>query len=274
MPFLLLAYIVYYGLPSIGLSFDNWSAGLVALIVYNTAYMAEILRGAWIASRASRSRRARLRLFGAAPLPPHRPAAAGAGGRTGDRQPDDPDHQGQRLPHHHRVPELTHAASSIQSRHYIPFAAFIVAVFLYWGLCLWSRPRVAFGSDGGGAPMSATVAAMPRSRSGAATRPVRGRLSSSASARSRCSTASSFRWSRARPSACSGLRAPASRRCFAASTGSKCPMPARSTSRRADRREHRRRGHGRRPALARCARASAWCSSTSRCGRISPCCRT
>src|ERR1700689_3485941 len=34
------------------------------------------------------------------------------------------------------VPELTHAASSIQSRHYVPFAAFITAVFLYWGLCL------------------------------------------------------------------------------------------------------------------------------------------
>jgi polar amino acid transport system permease protein len=34
------------------------------------------------------------------------------------------------------LPELTHAASSIQSRHYIPFAAFITAVLLYWTLCL------------------------------------------------------------------------------------------------------------------------------------------
>src|SRR3984893_11579520 len=34
------------------------------------------------------------------------------------------------------LPELTHAASSIQSRHYVPFAASITAVFLYWGLCL------------------------------------------------------------------------------------------------------------------------------------------
>ena len=30
------------------------------------------------------------------------------------------------------LPELTHAASSIQSRHYVPFAAFITAVLLYW----------------------------------------------------------------------------------------------------------------------------------------------
>jgi len=34
------------------------------------------------------------------------------------------------------LPELTHAASSIQSRHYVPFAAFITAVLLYWALCL------------------------------------------------------------------------------------------------------------------------------------------
>ena len=37
------------------------------------------------------------------------------------------------------LPELTHAASSIQSRHYIPFAAFITAVLLYWTLCLVDR---------------------------------------------------------------------------------------------------------------------------------------
>ena len=30
-PFLLFAYIVYYGLPSVGISFDNWSSGLLAL---------------------------------------------------------------------------------------------------------------------------------------------------------------------------------------------------------------------------------------------------
>jgi polar amino acid transport system permease protein len=46
-PFLLFAYIVYYGLPSMGLRFDNWGAGLSALAIYHTAYMAEILRGAW-----------------------------------------------------------------------------------------------------------------------------------------------------------------------------------------------------------------------------------
>ena len=33
------------------------------------------------------------------------------------------------------VPELTHAASSIQSKYYVPFAAFISAVALYWAMC-------------------------------------------------------------------------------------------------------------------------------------------
>ena len=41
------------------------------------------------------------------------------------------------------LPELTHAASSIQSRHYVPFAAFIMAVLLYWGLCLIVEAGVA-----------------------------------------------------------------------------------------------------------------------------------
>jgi polar amino acid transport system permease protein len=37
IPFLLLAYVVYYGLPSLGINFDNWTAGLSALVLYNTA---------------------------------------------------------------------------------------------------------------------------------------------------------------------------------------------------------------------------------------------
>jgi polar amino acid transport system permease protein len=137
IPFLLFAYIVYYGLPSLGINLDNWKAGLTALTIYNTAYMAEIMRGAWVAQ-------------------PREPIDAGyAFGFTG-------------LRHFRRIvlpplllsvaplvgnqiiqvikdsafltvialPELTHAASSIQSRHYIPFAAFITAVLLYWLLCL------------------------------------------------------------------------------------------------------------------------------------------
>ena len=47
VPFLMLIYLVYYGLPHFGLNLDNWTSGLGALVLYNTAYMAEILRGIW-----------------------------------------------------------------------------------------------------------------------------------------------------------------------------------------------------------------------------------
>jgi len=40
IPFLLLAYLVYYALPSLGLNFDNWTSGLVAIVIYNAGYMA------------------------------------------------------------------------------------------------------------------------------------------------------------------------------------------------------------------------------------------
>ena len=47
LPFLIYVYILYYGLPSLGIRFDAWTAGFIALITYHAAYFAEILRGAW-----------------------------------------------------------------------------------------------------------------------------------------------------------------------------------------------------------------------------------
>jgi polar amino acid transport system permease protein len=137
IPFLLFAYIVYYGLPSLGINFDNWSAGLMALMLYNTAYMAEILRGAWnsqprepieagIAFGFSGAR-----LFRRIILPPLLLSAGPVIGNQMIQIIKD-----SAFLTIIALPELTHAASSIQSRHYVPFAAFITAVFLYWGLCL------------------------------------------------------------------------------------------------------------------------------------------
>ena len=145
-PFLLLAYIVYYGLPSIGLRFDNWGAGLFALVLYNTAYMAEILRGAWMAQPREPIEAGQafgysgLRLFRRIVLPPLLLAAGPVIGNQTIQIIKD-----SAFLTIIALPELTHAASSIQSRRYIPFAAFIVAVFLYWGLCLLVEAAVAFG---------------------------------------------------------------------------------------------------------------------------------
>jgi His/Glu/Gln/Arg/opine family amino acid ABC transporter permease subunit len=103
VPFLLLAYIIYYGLPTLGVRFDNWTSGLCALVIYNAAYMAEILRGAWASLPREQYRcRPRLRLFRLAPLPAHHLAADHGGLRAGDGQPDNPDHQGFGVPDHHR----------------------------------------------------------------------------------------------------------------------------------------------------------------------------
>ncbi|RAI64857.1 amino acid ABC transporter permease [Pseudomonas fluorescens] len=45
VPFLVLVYLIYYGLPQLGLRVDAWVAGVVGLAVYHGAYFAEILRG-------------------------------------------------------------------------------------------------------------------------------------------------------------------------------------------------------------------------------------
>jgi polar amino acid transport system permease protein len=137
VPFLLFAYIVYYGLPSLGLRLDNWSSGLAALIVYNTAYMAEILRGAWQAQPREPIEAGIAfgfpegRLFRRIILPPLLLTAGPVLGNQMIQIIKD-----SAFLTIIALPELTHAASSIQSRHYVPFAAFITAVLLYWGLCL------------------------------------------------------------------------------------------------------------------------------------------
>ena len=137
VPFLLFAYIVYYGLPSLGLRWDNWTSGLFALIVYNTAYMAEILRGAWVAQPREPIEAgvafgfSDLKLFRRIILPPLLLSAGPVIGNQTIQIIKD-----SAFLTIIALPELTHAASSIQSRHYVPFAAFITAVVLYWGLCL------------------------------------------------------------------------------------------------------------------------------------------
>jgi polar amino acid transport system permease protein len=137
VPFLLFAYIVYYGLPSLGIRLDNWTSGLVALMIYNAAYMAEILRGAWAAQPREPIEAgvafgfSNIRLFRRIVLPPLLLAAGPVIGNQMIQIIKD-----SAFLTIIALPELTHAASSIQSRHYVPFAAFITAVFLYWGLCL------------------------------------------------------------------------------------------------------------------------------------------
>jgi polar amino acid transport system permease protein len=136
IPFLLLAYLVYYALPSLGLNFNNWTSGLVAIVVYNAGYMAEILRGIWVqlpretidagTSFGFHGWNLYLRII----LPQVVFAAIPMIGNQSIQVIKDT-----AFLMIIAVPELTHAASSIQSKYYVPFAAFISAVALYWAMC-------------------------------------------------------------------------------------------------------------------------------------------
>lgn len=137
VPFLLFAYIVYYGLPAIGLTLSNWSAGLSALIVYNTGYMGELLAGAWRGLPADAIEAGHafgfsgFALFRRIILPPVILAAAPMIGNQVIQIVKD-----SAFLTIIAVEELTHAATSIQSTYYVPFASFLSAVLLYWVLCI------------------------------------------------------------------------------------------------------------------------------------------
>ncbi len=137
VPFLLFAYLIYYGLPSLGVQLGNWAAGLLALVVYHMAYMAELLRGAWRGLPAETIEAGRafgfhgLGLFRRVILPPVLFAALPTLGNQVIQVIKD-----SAFLTVIAVQELTHAATAIQATFYVPFASFIVAVGLYWLLCL------------------------------------------------------------------------------------------------------------------------------------------
>ena len=137
VPFLLFAYIIYYGLPSIGLDFDSWQSGLIALIIYNTAYMAELIRGAWRALPAETIEAGHafgfhgLGLLRRVIMPPVVFAAAPMIGNQVIQIIKD-----SAFLTIITVEELTHAATVIQARYFLPFASFLSALLLYWLMCL------------------------------------------------------------------------------------------------------------------------------------------
>ena len=133
VPFLLLAYLVYYGLPELGLRFDSWSSGLCALAIYHACYVAEIVRGAWSHLPREQIEAGRAygfsgyALFRRVVLPQLFFAAAPLiGNQTVYIIKDTA------FLMIITVPELTFVASSIQATYFVPFAAFVFAMALYW----------------------------------------------------------------------------------------------------------------------------------------------
>jgi polar amino acid transport system permease protein len=136
IPFLLLVYMAYYGLPVIGLYLNSWTAGLLTLTVYNTAYISEILRGAWSHLPPEQEEAGRavghhgLLLF-IRIIAPQLYAAAGPviGNQLIILTKDSA------FLMIITVPELTFVANSIQTNYYMPFEVYLVTILLYWGIC-------------------------------------------------------------------------------------------------------------------------------------------
>jgi polar amino acid transport system permease protein len=133
LPFLMYAYILYYGLPSLGIRFDAWTAGFIALITYHAAYFAEILRGTWATLSTGQAEAARAHGFMNFTMYRHiilpqlvLRSAPVLGNQLIICLKDTA------FLSIITVRELTAAASAVQSQYFIPFEAFIVAIALYW----------------------------------------------------------------------------------------------------------------------------------------------
>lgn len=133
LPFLVLAYLFYYGLPSLGIRLSSWEAGVSALVLYHGAYFAEILRGARVT------------------LPPGQVEAAIAQGFSMPKMflrlilPQlvlkSREVMGNQLIILLKdtaflviitVRELTAAANGLSGTYFIPMQAFIVVIGFYW----------------------------------------------------------------------------------------------------------------------------------------------
>ena len=137
IPFLILAYLLYYGLPEVGISMDAWSAGLLALMIYHGAYFFEILRS-------------QRRVFSAGYI--EAAVAQGFSRYQIYRRIILPNIVSSALPLLGNqliiclkdtaflsiitVQEITAAANSVQATWFIPFNAFIVAIALYWAISI------------------------------------------------------------------------------------------------------------------------------------------
>ena len=60
LPFLILLFIIYFGLPSVGLQLDAFAAAATALALYSGAYYAEIFRACWLQIPAGQVEAARV----------------------------------------------------------------------------------------------------------------------------------------------------------------------------------------------------------------------
>ncbi len=143
VPFLMLAYLVYYGLPSLGVTLDSWQTAVLVTALYNAAYVAEILRAAWVNLPRGQTEAARscgftgFKLLRRIILPQVIVTAAPVLGNQLIQLIRDSSFLAIIT-----VPELTFTAKAIQSDAFVPFESFITAALLYWVVCLVAESGV------------------------------------------------------------------------------------------------------------------------------------
>lgn len=137
VPFLMLAYLVYYGLPALGFTLDSWSTAVLTIVIYNAAYVAEILRSAWLNLPLGQTEAAKshgftgFKLLQRIILPQILIASAPVLGNQLIQVIRDSSFLAVIT-----VPELTFTAKQIQADSFVPFESLITAAMLYWALCL------------------------------------------------------------------------------------------------------------------------------------------
>lgn len=136
IPFLMLLFIVYYCLPVLNVRLSSWACGLSALAVYNTAYFAEILRGAW--AHLAHEQEEAGRAYGHAGLGLYRRIILpqifiAAGPVLGNQMITLVKNSAFLMVI--TIPDLTFMANQVQAIYFVPFETMLVAVALYWTIC-------------------------------------------------------------------------------------------------------------------------------------------
>ena len=146
VPFMLFCYLIYYGLPLWGIRLDNMVAGVLALTLYNAAYVAELLRGAFLGLPREYAEAGQAfgfhgwRLVARVILPPVLLQAVPTLGNQLIQIIKD-----SAFLVIIAVQELTYAANEIQANYYVPFGSFVAAVLCYWLLCAGVEAMVRAG---------------------------------------------------------------------------------------------------------------------------------
>lgn len=137
LPFLFYVYVLYYGLPEIGIRLDPWVAGLTALITYHSCYFAEIMRSTRVSLPQGQAESAKAHGF--PPFTMYRrillPQMILKSGTVFGNQLVAMLKETAFLSII-TVYELTAAANDVQSTYFVPMPSFIVAIALYWFVSL------------------------------------------------------------------------------------------------------------------------------------------